>query len=83
MSIHSIDSIFSYRGWCLDNVCSTVFCASLSPLFTILGISSFVGLGEDPQVLSIRAPALFGVCFTVHKLVLFLRNHAEITFRCR
>jgi hypothetical protein len=31
------------------------------PLFVKRHRSRFVGLGEDPQVLAIRAPALFGV----------------------
>lgn len=35
----------------------------------LIVLYSFVGLGEDPQVLAIRAPALFGVrksSFPIH-----------------
>ena len=32
-----------------------------------IGSASFVGLGEDPQVLAIRAPELFGVSHCVSR----------------
>ena len=50
---NSYDDELCDRNWCFDDVSLTNFFADWS--------RSFVDLGEDPQGLNIRAPALFVV----------------------
>lgn len=57
----SVDFGLSNRSRCLDNVRTSLSVYRWSKCLTYFWFCRFVGLGEDPQVLAQRAPALFGV----------------------
>jgi hypothetical protein len=58
----STDVVVRNRSRSIHNVCSQSNVISMRPYLTQSEHASFVGLGEDPQVLAIRAPELFSVC---------------------
>lgn len=57
----SIDYVVRHRGWCIYYVCANLSLCIYRPIFSPPKKNSFVGLGEDPQVLAMRAPELFRV----------------------
>lgn len=59
----SVHTFICHWSWSINNVSRKLILLAIDQGYWQLAFSiRFVGLGEDPGVLAIRAPELFGVC---------------------